>query len=131
MNKKNSSKVMFIIYVKDQEKARQFYQNVLQREPTLDVPGMTEFELSENTFLGIMPGEGIVKILENKINNPNNIKDMPRCELYLYVSNPDEHYERTIEAGGQGISKGQWRNWGDYVSYCMDLDGNVIAFASK
>lgn len=123
------SKIMFIIYVEDQERSKVFYQSVIGIKPKLDVPGMTEFDLAENTSLGIMPGEGIVNILENKIQNPSSIKDIPRCELYLYVDKVDECYDRAISSGGHGISKGKTRNWGDYVAYCTDFDGNIIAFA--
>jgi len=36
--------VEFILYVADQEKSKLFYQNLFQLEPSLDVPGMTEFQ---------------------------------------------------------------------------------------
>lgn len=35
----------FILYVADQARSRDFYRTVLATEPTLDVPGMTEFDL--------------------------------------------------------------------------------------
>ncbi|HYF82989.1 MAG TPA: VOC family protein [Clostridia bacterium] len=122
--------VMFILYVRDQEKSKHFYESLLNISPSLDVPGMTEFTLSKGIILGIMPGDGIEKILDNKVGNPNRIDGLPRCEVYLFVDNPDNYYEKAIEIGGQGISKGAKRNWGDYVSYCSDFDGNIIAFAT-
>lgn len=123
------NKIMFIIYVENQERSRDFYRDLLSKDPILDVTGMTEFKLTENTSLGIMPGDGIVKILESKISNPNTMKDIPRCELYIFVDNVDEFYDRAIALGGNSISKGKVRNWGDYVAYCADFDGNIIAFA--
>ena len=126
-----NNKVMFIIYVENQERSKDFYQKILNLNPSLDVPGMTEFELTKDTSLGIMPGDGIVRVLDNKISNANRIKDIPKCELYLFVDNPDECYIRAIEAGGLGVSKGTKRNWGDYVAYCIDLDSNIIAFAKR
>jgi len=36
-----------------------------------------------------------------------------------------------VELGGKEVSKGEIRNWGDYVSYGLDLDGHVIAFAKR
>lgn len=52
-------KVHFIIYVKDQEKSRDFYQKVLNLWPKLDVPRMTEFALNDGTILGLMPEAGL------------------------------------------------------------------------
>jgi len=123
--------MMFIIYVKDQEKSKQFYEELLGMSPKLHVLGMTEFNLDDKATLGIMPEEGIMKILNNKIQHPKEAKGIPRCEIYLYVDSPDEYYYRLIKAGGEGISKGELRNWGDYVSYGADIDGHIIAFARE
>ena len=56
----------FILYVSDQGKSKKFYQKTLQLKPVLDVPGMTEFKLSTNTKLGLMPETGIAKIIDGK-----------------------------------------------------------------
>lgn len=122
---------MFIIYVKDQEKTKVFYEKVLRIKPTLHVPGMTEFKLWDSVSLGIMPEEGIMRILENKIPNPKNANGVPRSEIYLFVDEPDEYYSKIVAAGGTGISKATIRNWGDYVAYGADIDGHILAFAKK
>jgi uncharacterized glyoxalase superfamily protein PhnB len=49
----------------------------------------------------------------------------------INVDDPDEYYLRAITAGGTGISKTELRNWGDYVAYCSDVDGHILAFAKK
>lgn len=123
--------IMFVIYVKDQEKSKVFYEKVLGCKPTLHVPGMTEFQLLDNVSLGIMPEDGIVRILENKISNPKNANGVPRSEIYLFVNEPDEYYSKLVEAGGIGISETKLRNWGDYVAYGSDIDGHILAFAKK
>jgi uncharacterized glyoxalase superfamily protein PhnB len=122
-------KNLFILYVKDQEKSCDFYKNVLNIEPILNVPGMTEFKLSEDTKLGIMPEKGIAKILGDDIPHPETGSGIPRCELYLTVDEPEEYYNRAINNGAKEISKLQLRDWGDEVCYCSDLDGHVLAFA--
>ncbi|MDF2985858.1 MAG: putative lactoylglutathione lyase [Eubacterium sp.] len=121
--------VMFIIYVKDQEKSKTFYQEVLGYEPRLHVPGMTEFQLGDNVALGIMPETGIMRILEGKIQNPGIASGIPRCEIYIFVDNPNEYYQKTVQAGGTGISKTELRGWGDNVAYGSDPDGHILAFA--
>ncbi|WP_059171674.1 VOC family protein [Bacillus sp. FJAT-27445] len=123
--------IIFILYVSDQERAKSFYRNLLGKEPILDVPGMTEFELSSKVILGIMPENGIVKILEGNIPHPETARGVPRSEIYLYVDSPDEYYSNLVHAGGSGISKASVRSWGDIVSYGMDLDGHILAFAKK
>lgn len=40
-----STAIEFILYVADQARSTAFYSTLLNRAPTLNVPGMTEFEL--------------------------------------------------------------------------------------
>lgn len=81
--------VEFILYVADQQSSAAFYKQILNREPVLDVPGMTEFMLTENVHLGVMPEAGIAKILGDKMPHPSNGKGISRCELYLYTDDID------------------------------------------
>lgn len=122
--------IEFIIYVNDQQRSRDFYKKVLQKDPSLDVPGMTEFQLTSHTLLGIMPEKGIAKILTG-MPDPGTGNGIPRCELYIFVNDPQDHYDRTVNAGGTGISPALARDWGHTVSYTADPDGHVIAFAKK
>lgn len=131
MSISKNENLMIILYVKNQEESRLFYEKLFGYKPTLNVPGMTEFHLVLNVLLGLMPEEGVMKILENKIPNPKNANGVPRSEIYLYVDEPNEYYIRAIDAGGTGISKTNLRNWGDYVAYCSDIDGHILAFAKK
>ena len=131
MSVSKNENLMIIFYVKDQEKSKIFYKNLLGYEPTLDVLGMTEFHILNNVLLGLMPEEGIMRILNNKIPNPKDANGVPRSEIYIFVDEPDEYYLRAITAGGTGISKTELRNWGDYVAYCSDVDGHILAFAKK
>lgn len=122
---------MFILYVRNQELSMNFYKNTLGYDPMLHVPGMTEFRLNDCTSLGLMPEEGICRILDNAIPNPNKATGIPRCELYLFVPDPSIAYDNLIHAGGKGISIAQQRDWGDYVSYGADPDGHILAFAKR
>ncbi|MFM9328273.1 VOC family protein [Paenibacillus mesotrionivorans] len=122
---------IFILFVKDQGKSRSFYRELLGIEPSLDVPGMTEFAISETARLGLMPEEGISRILEGRIPHPQHAGGAPRSEVYLYVEQPDAYYDRLEAAGGRQVSAGAVRNWGDYVAYGTDPDGHLVAFAEK
>ncbi|MCD6020215.1 MAG: putative lactoylglutathione lyase [Bacteroidetes bacterium] len=119
---------MIILYVSDQERSRSFYQMILKQDPLLDVPGMTEFTLTTDFKLGLMPEKGIAKILCPHSPDPALGNGIPRCELYLKVNDPAEALNKAISAGAKEISKAELRNWGDTVSYCSDPDGHILAF---
>lgn len=129
---------LFILYVKDQKASRDFYCRVLEREPVLDVPGMTEFRLTESSLLGLMPEAGIARLIcpppvgsaeHNGLPHPAAAKGTPRCELYLPSPDPDAALQRALDAGGRLISAATRRTWGDVAGYATDLDGHVLAFA--
>lgn len=119
----------FILYVADQEKSKLFYEKLLALSPSLHVPGMTEFNLSLYCKLGLMPENGIAKILNNKIPHPSSGNGIPRCELYLKVPNAITYFKRGLTLGAKEISPFTQRDWGDKVGYLVDLDGHVVAFA--
>jgi len=118
----------FIFYVKDQAASTRFWTHVLDRSPTLDVPGMTELPLGDGAVLGLMPERGITRLLSGKINPSTS--DVPRAELYLVVDAPESFHARALEAGGRELSPVAPRDWGHRASYALDLDGHVVAFAA-
>src|SRR5690606_30645682 len=120
-----------ILYVDNQEASCVFYQKIFRKKQDLNVPGMTEFRLSENSKIGLMPNKGIAKILADKTPHPDNGNGIPRCELYLYVENIEWEYTNAITAGAQLISDIEERTWGDKACYFSDPDGHIIAFAEK
>lgn len=121
----------FVLYVENQQLSTQFYQAVLELEPFLNVPGMTEFQLSSGSILGLMPESGIKKLLGSVLPDPSIGKGAPRAELYLVVENASEYYERAMRAGATSLSEIAARDWGHRVAYCLDLDANVLALAEK
>ena len=120
-----------ILYVKDQQLSSRFYATVLETQPVLNVPGMTEFQLADNLKLGLMPEAGIQKILADKTPHPASGNGIPRCELYLLVEQPEEVISRAISAGAKEISYAAPRDWGDTVGYVSDPDGHILAFARR
>ena len=125
------NEIQFIIFVRNQEESKRFYEKLLGIKPSLNVPGMTEFMLAENVKLGLMPEKGIAKIISGKLPHPEKANGIPKCELYLKKDNPVKYIKRGIELGGKEISVFKQRDWGDKVGYISDLDGNIIAFAQK
>ncbi len=123
-------RILFIIYVKDQHNSKLFYENILGVKPSLDVPGMTEFSINQYTKLGLMPEIGIARILEDKVPHPAKANGIPRCEIYLFVDDPQQSYINAINNGAKSICEAKAYNWGDIVAYCADMDGNIIAFAN-
>jgi catechol 2,3-dioxygenase-like lactoylglutathione lyase family enzyme len=115
----------FILYVRDQNASVAFYRSVLAREPRLDVPGMTEFDL-DGAVLGIMPEAGIRRLLP--VGLPGASSGL-RSELYVLVEDPAAFHARALEAGARELSPLTERDWGHTVAYSLDADGHVIAFA--
>ena len=120
-----------ILYVSDQQISSDFYAKIFRQAPDLQVPGMTEFNLTENCKLGIMPNKGIAKILGGKTPHPDLGKGIPRCELYLYVDDVQQEFENAIKSGATLISPILSRDWGDKACYFADPDGHIVAFAEK
>ena len=123
-------KAMIILYVADQQRSKEFYRAVLGIEPALDVPGMTEFPLTQTTSLGLMPEKGTSSFLGTVLPPAKSGSGIPRCELYLFVKDPAESYQALVDADGIAISKPEKRPWGDVTAYGADPDGHVIAFAA-
>jgi catechol 2,3-dioxygenase-like lactoylglutathione lyase family enzyme len=121
------AKLSVILYVRDQGRSRDFYRAVLAGEPSLDVPGMTEFSV-EGATLGLMPEEGIVRLLGGAIVSPSS-SSVPRAEVYLVVDDPEAHHARAVAAGARELAPFSPRDWGHDVSYVADPDEHVIAFA--
>lgn len=123
--------IEIILYVNDQEESCKFYQKIFHKSPDLNVPGMTEFILSDNCKIGLMPNDGISKILGDKTPDPGSGSGIPRCELYLTVQNIHHEFENAIKSGAKLISPVKERDWGDRACYFSDPDGHVIAFAER
>ena len=123
--------IEIILYVKDQEASSMFYERILRKKPDLNVPGMTEFIVSENCKIGLMPNKGIAKILADKTPHPDSGNGIPRCELYLYVDNIQYEFDNAIKCGAKLISPITEMNWGDRACYFSDPDGHILAFAEK
>ncbi|MCD8518252.1 MAG: lactoylglutathione lyase [Flavobacterium sp.] len=126
-----TTQLEFILYVSNQEKSRDFYQILLQQKPSLDVSGMTEFTLNDFVKIGLMPNDGIAKIITPKLPHPTSGIGIPRCELYLQIDNIESIFEEAKQAGATEVSPIALRDWGDYVGYISDFDGHVIALATK
>lgn len=122
-------KAHFILYVEDQRRSTDFYRAVLNMVPILEAPGMTEFKLSEECILGLMPESGIKKLLAPKLVDPALANGIPRAEVYLATHNASEYHARALQSGAISLSEFALRDWGEKVAYCQDLDGHILAFA--
>ncbi len=119
----------FIFFVEDQTVSTAFYSKILQLEPTMNVPGMTEFTLPDESRLGFMPTAGIKNLLGDKLPDPGEAKGIPRAEIYLTVADPESFHQRALDNGAVEISPFQMMPWGQPVAYSLDPDGHLLAFA--
>jgi SAM-dependent methyltransferase/catechol 2,3-dioxygenase-like lactoylglutathione lyase family enzyme len=120
---------LFILYVSDPARSRDFYRRALAVEPALDVPGMTEFALPGGARLGLMPESGIRRLLGDVLPDPARGRGVPRAEVYLRVDDPERHHARALAAGAVELNPVAPRDWGERAGYALDPDGHVIAFA--
>lgn len=118
-----------ILYVADQSTAAAFWEQVLGTAPVLDVPGMTEFALTDRTVLGLMPEAGIRSLLGPGLPDPARARGVPRAEVYLVVDDAPAHHRRALAAGATELSPVAPRSWGVRVGYSLCPDGHVVAFA--
>jgi catechol 2,3-dioxygenase-like lactoylglutathione lyase family enzyme len=119
----------FILYVRDQAASTDFYRRVLLVDPSLDVPGMSEFELPGGALLGLMPERGVVRLLGRGVD-PAQARGAPRAELYLMVDDPRAYHARALASGAKELSGPADRDWHHHTAYSADPDGHIIAFAS-
>lgn len=121
--------VQFILYVADQNRSCDFYATLLGQAPTLHVPGMTEFDLG-GCKLGLMPNDGIARIITPALPHPGTGSGVPRCELYLLVEDLAAAQQRAEAAGARQIDPAADRDWGHRAAYYADTDGHVVAVAA-
>jgi len=125
----NAEQAYFLFYVSDQARAASYYTKILDAEPILDVPGITEIELREGSILGLLPIAGAARLLSLPDLAP--APEIPKAELYLVVEDPAAYHRRALECGGRELSPMQVRDWGHRAAYSIDPDGHVLAFAEK
>jgi len=123
-------RIHFILYVRDQELSTRFYSQALAIEPSLNVPGMTEFTLPGNSILGLMPEAGVRKLLGAALPDPGAARGTARSEIYLVVEDPGSYHRRALEAGARELSSLSARDWGHHAAYSLDPDSHVVAFAT-
>ena len=115
-----------ILFVKDQAASTAFFRSLLRKDPVLDVPGMTEFEVSERHILGLMPAPGAKNLLQTEVGG-----DIPTGEIYFVVDDASAWHQRALELGAIEISAVLPRNWGDTAGYSSTIDGHILAFAQR
>jgi hypothetical protein len=107
----------------------EFYAKLLDKQPILNVPGMTEFSLSENSILGLMPIKSIETLLENRIEAASKNDNKVKAELYLVTDAIDKYLERAKLLKAEILSYTKKRDWGHKAAYLLDPDNNVIGIA--
>jgi len=120
-----------ILFVADQAKSADFYSRVLNIEPGLDVPGMTEFHLSGGAVLGLMPRASAKRLFSGTVKIAAENLDEKSVELYLLVDDAVSYIRRAVNAGAVEIDPLKMRDWGHRAGYCLDPDGQIIAFAEQ
>ncbi len=117
------TKIHFILYVQDQARSTAFYAQVLACQPSLNVPGMTESTLAENTILGLMPLSGIKRLLGERLPDVHVKGDFSMPD----VIGPDFI---TLQVRNLEVSR---RFYADVIGFkpSPEVRPNAAAFATK
>lgn len=118
-----------ILYVEDQNISKNFYKNILEINPRLDVPGMTEFEINPGCILGLMPYNNIKILLPQSFYTFLQCDIIPTCELYIITDEINRKIELAVQNGANLLSPLSLRNWGHEVVYFSDPDSHILALA--
>lgn len=119
-----------ILLVSDPAAAKGWLAAALDRQPALDVPGMTEFHLPGGGVIGLMPEAGLSRLV-GATAAPVPSTAGVRVELYLRVDDPAAAHARSLAAGAREQSGLAPRDWGDEVAYSLGPDGVLLAFARR
>ena len=119
-------KAHFILFVADQQASTRFYTEVMDITPSLNVAGMTEFDVG-GAVLGLMPRAGAEKLLGPAAQISSDANN--RAETYIVVEDARTFHCRALNAGGVEISPFLVRDWGHSAAYSLDPDGHILAFA--
>lgn len=122
---------MTLLYVANQARSREFYSALFTLTPVLDVESISEFIINDTMKIGILDERWIGELIGDSMPKPASGSGIPRVELYLFVENPTEMYDKAISLGATAVSPVSMRNWGQYVGYVADLDGHILAFAKQ
>lgn len=118
-----------ILFVADQARSTEFYSRVLDDEPNLNVPGMTEFRVAPGAVLGLMPRTSAKRLFADKVTIAGEGDVSKSAEFYLLVDDAAAYIQRALEAGAREISPLTLRDWGHRAGYSLDPDGHVVALA--
>jgi len=124
-------KTYFIIYVKNFDKSKIFYELLFNKKPIIDEPGMAEFELPGGAALGIMPDSSLEKLFGEDFKIEKNRKTLPQTELYFLVENALLLHNKAIQLGATEIRTFSKMDWGHKVAYSINHDGHILAFAEE
>ena len=89
---------------------------------------MVEFELPDETSLGLLKVEVIEQVTSSTVHQPTATQ-IRGAQLYLRVDNLQKATKRLADAGGRLLSEATLRDWGDIVAYYADPNDNVIALS--
>jgi predicted enzyme related to lactoylglutathione lyase len=119
-----------ILAVSDLERARVFYEALLEWPATVRTPVYAELRHEGGMRLGVYEREGFGR---NVGRTPIAAGDgeLHAAELYFYAADPEASVARALAHGGRVLSALAVRPWGDEVTYLADVDGHVIAIARR
>ena len=123
--------LLTILYVKDLKAAAAFYDAAFGWRKSVDVPVYAEYRVNAGARLGLMPQGNTKHFLGEKLGAMKPSDGCPRGEIYVQVRNAKAVIARLEKLGAKCTSPWAKRDWGDFASYFIDLDGYVLVVAKR
>jgi predicted enzyme related to lactoylglutathione lyase len=110
-----------VIFVKDMQASRRFYEDLLEQKPKLDMDGYVGYESSLYLWGEAYAYQAIFQLPSETIT-----RGPARFEIFLDSDELEYHWQRLNAAGVKVIHPIMEMPWGQQVLRVYDPDGNIV-----
>ncbi len=117
-----NTRVVTMLYVGDVTRARDFYRDVLDREPTMDAGSYAEFTWG-NLVLGLRARDNAVRQFAGRVaSSPGPVAQ----QITVEVTDPDGLLARARAHGAELVQPPTDQPWGMRSAAFLDPDGHLV-----
>ena len=128
-NKRDLSRIHFILDSKDLSKSKMFYSLLFDTQPIVEDNNIVEFEIVPGFILGLQSIELKDKLFDRDIFNRYRNTSNAASELYIECENAEAMHQKALSLGCLELSPFSKREWDHYAGYSINHDGHILAYA--
>ncbi|HQU26706.1 MAG TPA: VOC family protein [Acidimicrobiales bacterium] len=117
-----SARAVTMLYVADVARARDFYRDVLGREPTMDAGSYAEFAWG-NVVLGLRARDNALRQFAERVAPSSGRVDQ---QITVEVDDPDALLARARAHGAELVQPPTDQPWGMRSAAFLDPDGHLV-----